>query len=260
MTPAVTDTLALSSPRWPSAEGDGRVVELLRQGTLTLAGLLPWSSNYTFLGQVTAGQASVPVVYKPSRGERPLWDFPAGTLAGREVAAYVISAALGWHLAPPTVLRKGPHGRGSVQLFVDVNQDAHFFTFRDDPVYRRSLQALALFDVIANNADRKGGHCLAAADGGVVAIDQGLCFHVEPKLRTVIWDFAGDPIPPDLAADLRLLAADLTAADSVTMTQLAALLAPAEIAALQTRLAALLAQGCFPDPPEDRRPYPWPLV
>ena len=173
---------------------------------------------------------------------------------------YVVSAALGWDLAPPTVLRDGPHGRGSVQLFVDVDQDAHFFTFHENPVYRHSLQKLALFDVVANNADRKAGHCLAAADGRVVAIDQGLCFHAEPKLRTVIWDFAGTPIPADLAADLRRLAAVLAAHDSPIIARLRPLITSAEIGALQARLTDLLAAGRFPESPEDRRSFPWPLI
>jgi len=160
---------------------------LLREGALTLVGLLPWSSNYTFLGQITRGDERLPVVYKPTRGERPLWDFRRGTLAGREVAAYEVSRALGWDFIPPTVLRDGPHGVGSVQLFVTADQDAHFFTFHEDPAFRRVLQSLALFDVVVNNADRKGGHCLRVDIGRIVAIDHGLCFHVEPKLRTVIW-------------------------------------------------------------------------
>lgn len=260
MTPAVADTLVLSSPRWPSTDGDDRVVTLLREGTLALAGLLPWSSNYTFLGQVTAADDAAPVVYKPIRGERPLWDFPRGTLAKREVAAYVVSAALGWDLVPPSVLRTGPHGRGSVQLFVEVDQDAHFFTFHEDPVYRCALQKLALFDIVANNADRKGGHCLAAGAGRIVAIDQGLCFSVEPKLRTVIWDFAGDPISRPLVADLRSLAAALADAGSPLVAQLRGLLFAGEIAATQARLTELLAADRFPAPPEDRRSYPWPLV
>jgi uncharacterized repeat protein (TIGR03843 family) len=200
------------------------------------------------------------VVYKPTRGEQPLWDFPRNTLAKREVAAYVVCRALGWDLVPPTVLRAGPHGRGSVQLFVGVDQDANFFTFRDEPTFRHALQTLALFDVITNNADRKGGHCLRAGDGCIVAIDQGLCFHVEDKLRTVIWDFAGEPIPADLAADLGRLAADLEDADSDTVRALARLLDAGELAVFRRRIAAALDAGFYPDPPEDRRPYPWPLV
>jgi len=233
---------------------------ILKEGRLTLTGLLPWSSNYTFLGQVSLGNAQMAVVYKPIRGERPLWDFPHGTLARREVAAYELSAALGWELVPATVLRSGPHGLGSVQRFVAVDQEAHFFTFHQDPAFRHVLQALALFDIIANNADRKAGHCLRAGQGRIIAIDNGLCFHTEPKLRTVIWDFAGEPIPFDLEADLRRLSVELADAHSQICRQLAPLLANAEIQALRARLDALLKAGRFPHPPEDRRPYPWPLV
>jgi uncharacterized repeat protein (TIGR03843 family) len=258
MTPP--DRLPCAAP-WPTdgSESD-RLLDLLRAGEITLAGLIPWSSNYTFLGEVSLGGESAPVVYKPIRGERPLFDFPRNTLAKREVAAYVVCRALGWNLIPPTVLRAGPHGRGSVQIFVDVDQDAHFFTFQDDPAFRHALQALAIFDLITNNADRKGGHCLRAGDGCIAAIDQGLCFHVHDKLRTVIWDFAGEPIPSGLAADLRRLDADLADGEGDTRRALAGLLDAGEIAALRRRVSAALAAGIFPAPPEDRRPYPWPLV
>ena len=260
----------MSAPRessahvWTSWSGPAAddLIRLLSEATLTLHGLVPWSSNYTFLGEVSAGGEQALVIYKPIRGERPLWDFPRGTLAKRETAAYVVSQALGWDLVPPTVLRsKGcPHGLGSVQLFVNADQNAHFFTFRDDPVYRLALQALALFDVIANNADRKGGHCLSIGEGRVVAIDQGLCFSVEPKLRTVIWDFAGEPIPAIRMADLRRLQRELRDEDVPVARQLAELMSRLEVEALRDRIVALLAEGCFPSPPEDRRPYPWPLV
>jgi uncharacterized repeat protein (TIGR03843 family) len=247
---------------WPSTDdaGTDRLLELLQEGKLTLRGLLPWSSNYTFLGQISKGGERVHVVYKPVRGERPLWDFPRGTLAKRETAAYVLSRALRWDLVPPTVLRGGPHGLGSVQLFVNVDQDAHFFTFHDDPAMRSALQALALFDVIANNADRKGGHCIRLGEDRIMAIDQGLCFNVESKLRTVIWDFAGEPVPIHLTADLERLDSDLRDAGSSVLAQLRLLLSPGEIRALRFRLAGLLATGCFPDPPEDRPAYPWPPV
>lgn len=244
----------------PFSPAEDTLLELLRGGELTLEGLIPWSSNYTFLGQVTDGTAQAAVVYKPSRGEQPLWDFPRGTLAKREIAAYEVSRALDWHLVPPTVLRRGPHGLGSVQLFSDADQNAHFFTFHKDPTFRRVLQALALFDISINNADRKGGHCLAAEAGRVVAIDQGLCFNVEPKLRTVIWDFAGAPIPADLADDLRRLQAELTQQTGRLRERLPELLSRGEIAVFRRRLAALLEADEFPNPPEDRRPYPWPLV
>lgn len=236
------------------------ILALLSKGELTLSGLIPWSSNYTFLGTVTAGERSAQVIYKPIRGERPLWDFPRGTLAKRETAAYVVCRALGWDFVPPTVLRRGPHGAGSVQLFMDVDQNAHFFTFRDDPAFRQNLQALCLFDIVTNNADRKGGHCLAASPGRIVAIDQGLCFHVEDKLRTVIWDFAGEPIPADLTAALGHLVAELAGPESALVAALTPLLTRGEIARTRQRGEELLDAGHFPFPPEDRRPYPWPLV
>jgi uncharacterized repeat protein (TIGR03843 family) len=247
---------------WATGGSDNdRLLVLLGKGELELAGLMPWSSNYTFLGTVTdASGASAQVVYKPIRGERPLWDFPRGTLAKREVAAYVICRALGWEFVPPTVLRGGPHGRGSVQLYVECDQDEHFFTFREDPLFKHSLQALALFDIVTNNADRKGGHCLRVGDSCIIAIDQGLCFHVETKLRTVIWDYASQPIPPDLLGDLDRLRSELVRPDSATYLQLKELLYDGEIQAATQRAEGLVAVGCFPDPPEDRRPYPWPLI
>jgi uncharacterized repeat protein (TIGR03843 family) len=250
-----------SAAPWPAdgSETD-RLLGLLGGGELTLAGLIPWSSNYTFLGEVSLGDESAPVVYKPIRGEQPLFDFPRNTLAKREVAAYVVCRALGWDLVPPTVLRTGPHGRGSVQIFVNVDQDAHFFTFRDDPAFAHVLRALAIFDLIPNNADRKGGHCLRAGAARIIAIDHGLCFHVHDKLRTVIWDFAGEPFPADLAAGLARLELDLADAQGNASRSLAGLLDADEIAALRRRIAAALTSGTFPNPPEDRRPYPWPLV
>jgi len=236
------------------------LLALLRTGSLTLKGLLPWSSNYTFLGFVTSADAEAPVVYKPSRGERPLWDFPRGTLAKRETAAYLVSRELAWDLVPPTVFREGPHGPGSVQLFVDADQDAHFFTFNEDPEFRLALQALTLFDVITNNADRKSGHCLRMDLGRVVAIDQGLCFNVEPKLRTVIWDFAGERVPAQLMDDLSRLETVLSRDDGELTKGLRLLLSPTELRALRRRIAIVLDDGCFPNPPEDRRAYPWPPV
>lgn len=255
-----------NNTRWPATPlpastqvGNG-LLGLLQSGAITLEGMLPWSSNSTFLGRVTDGEQEALIVYKPIRGERPLWDFPRGTLALREVAAYIISQGLRWDFVPPTVLRDGPHGNGAVQLFVEVDQEAHFFTFHQDPLYFCALQQMALFDVIVNNADRKGGHCLGAGGGRVWAIDHGVCFNVEPKLRTVIWDFAGQPIPVELTADLARLQSDLSKADCLTLRQLSALLASKEISAVRLRLSSLLAAGRFPEPPEDRRPFPWPLV
>jgi uncharacterized repeat protein (TIGR03843 family) len=247
---------------WPVRGPDNeRLLTLLGKGELSIEGLMPWSSNYTFLGTVSDGEETAQIVYKPIRGERPLWDFPRGTLAKREVAAYVVCRALGWDLIPPTVFRGGPHGRGSVQLFVEVDQDEHFFTFREQVNYRFRLQQMAAFDIITNNADRKGGHCLRTGECCIIGIDQGLCFHVEPKLRTVIWDFAGEAVPLELMTDLMLLKQELQRApEGDVVPALGPLLYEGEIVALRRRLTELIDNGCFPDPPEDRRPYPWPLI
>ncbi len=145
-------------------------------------------------------------IYKPQRGERPLWDFPSGTLGRREVATYLVAEAVGWGLVPPTVLREGPYGSGSVQLFVEAQEEIHFFTIQDDARYADDLRRLAALDVICNNADRKAGHCLVDVDGRLWAIDNALTFHVDPKLRTVIWDFAGTPLPARIGSDLRAAA------------------------------------------------------
>jgi uncharacterized repeat protein (TIGR03843 family) len=249
-----------SGQRNAGPPADSAALKLLEGGTLALEGQLPWGSNYTFLALVHDERQEVRVVYKPVRGERPLWDFQHGTLAQREVAAYVLCAALGWGFVPPTVLRDGPHGLGSVQLFMDVDQDAHFFTFREDPLFRPALQALALFDIIANNADRKGGHCLRAGEGRICAIDHGVCFNAQPKLRTVVWDYAGERVPEDLLADLCRLQSELTNGFSSLVQRLSGLLAREEVTALRTRTTMLVETGLFPEQPENRRPFPWPLV
>ncbi|HZD18852.1 MAG TPA: SCO1664 family protein, partial [Actinomycetota bacterium] len=181
--------------------------------------------------------------------------FPEGTLHRREVAAFVLADALGWPRVPPTVLRDGPRGPGSVQLFVEFDPRQHFFTMQEDrpDEFRR----IALFDIVANNADRKAGHCLLSTDGEVFSVDHGVCFHQEPKLRTVIWEFAGEPIPPGLLQRLRTIHPDL--ADGALRAALSRLLSAAEVEATGTRLAALLQHGRFPHP-GTRRPYPWPIV
>jgi uncharacterized repeat protein (TIGR03843 family) len=213
---------------------------------------MPWSSNGTFLAEVALDGVCLPAVYKPHRGERPLWDFPDG-LYQREVAAYELSRLLGWQLVPETVLREdAPLGVGSLQRFVEADFEQHYFTLLEEPRYHPSLQAMAVFDVVTNNADRKGGHCLLDADDHIWGIDHGLCFHVEPKLRTVIWDFGGRPIAPSLLQDLRQLT------DCVPPT-LASLLDRREVAAITRRAGRLARLGVFPEPGEGR-PYPWPLV
>lgn len=229
-------------------------VALLAGGEIELIGLLPGASNYTFATIVRNGDARATAVYKPARGERPLWDFPRGTLWRREVAAFEVSEALGWGLVPATVGRDGPHGPGSLQWFVDADPDAHYFTLM--PALADVFRLVAAFDIVVNNADRKAGHCVLENDTGRIwAIDHGVSFHADPKLRTVIWDFVGEPLPARVRQDLQRLLRDHAAWD-----RLRSLLARDEIASLRARVRALLDEGAFPDPPEDRRAFPWPPV
>jgi len=233
-----------------------RAIKLLAEGDIELHGLLPWSSNYTFLITVSDGELKATAVYKPCRGERPLWDFPEGTLAMREVAAYLVSESLGWALVPPTILRDGPHGPGMVQLYMDVDHEQHYFTFGDRHV--KEARRVAVFDAIINNADRKAGHLLEDSEGRVWAIDHGVCFSPEPKLRSVIWDFAGQPIPPGMLHDLREFRHQL-GRQSEFVHSLEKLLDPEEIEAMRRRLDRLIAKGKFPLPGSDRH-YPWPPI
>jgi uncharacterized repeat protein (TIGR03843 family) len=231
-------------------------LELLTEGELEVLGRIPWASNATLLARVRNGESTSLAIYKPRRGEQPLWDFPDGTLYRREVAAYLVSEALAWGLVPPTMARGGPFGIGSVQLYVEADAQLTAFELveQDNP----AMPLVAAFDVVVNNADRKGGHCLAeTVDGRVWAIDHGVCFHEEPKLRTVLWDFAGQALPPGVVADLDELAA--TIRDGALGRDLCGLLEPDEITALGDRASALISAGCFPLP-SGRRPYPWPLV
>jgi uncharacterized repeat protein (TIGR03843 family) len=234
---------------------EDEVLRLLREGEMELLGLLPRSSNYTFLARLHGGPEPILAVYKPRAGETALWDFPDGTLCHREVAAYRVAASLGWPPVPPTILRVGPHGEGSLQLFKEFDPSKHYLTMRDERA--DDFRRVALFDVVVNNADRKSGHCLLDAEGRVFVIDHGVCFHDDPKLRTVIWDFVGDPIPADLRADLEALAPQLETGPLADA--LAELLQPYEIRAVSLRLADLLEDGRFPEPGPGR-PYPWPIV
>ena len=236
----------------PPATG---ALSLLLEGEIELQGRMPWSSNSTFLATVSSGDQLTQAIYKPHRGERPLWDFPDG-LYRREVAAYVLSEALGWALVPETVLRSdAPFGDGSLQRFVDADFEEHYFTLLENhPETHDALRAMCTFDIVANNADRKGGHCLLARDGHVWGIDHGLAFHDEPKLRTVIWDFAGEAVPDHLLADL-----ERRATMEGLAPVLAPLLSPVEIDAVVGRAAAVVRVGRFPGP-GNGRPYPWPLV
>jgi uncharacterized repeat protein (TIGR03843 family) len=227
--------------------------DVLRRGELELLGRMPWSSNATFLVEGCLDATAVRAVYKPRRGEQPLWDFPSG-LYQREVAAYELSRALGWDLVPLTVARDdGPLGKGSVQAFVDADFEQHYFTLLDHDRHHDAFRRLCAFDVVANSTDRKSGHVLVDADDHIWAIDNGLTFHHEFKLRTVIWDFGGEPVPDDVLADLdRFVRGGLP-------DPLARLLDPFERDAVLTRARALLRERTFPVDASGRR-FPWPLV
>jgi uncharacterized repeat protein (TIGR03843 family) len=230
-------------------------LDLLRSGEVEVLGRMPWSSNATLLVDVRADGGCLRAVYKPRRGERPLWDFPAG-LDRREVAAYELSAWLGWDIVPETVLRTDadlPFGTGSLQRFVPFDVDEHYFTLLEDPARHGVLRTICCFDLLANSADRKGGHCLVGEDDRVWAVDNGLTFHCETKLRTVIWDFGGEPIDDHLVEGARRLAAE------GPPPALDGLLDEAECAALMARARRVAAKPRFPVDTTGRR-YPWPLV
>jgi len=228
------------------------VIELITCGEMVIEGRMPWSSNATFLVTITSGDDTTRGVYKPTRGERPLWDFPPG-LHKREVAAYVVSEFLGWGIVPITVLRDGPAGEGSVQHFVDADFEQHYFTmYEQHPELHDQLRRMAAFDVVVNNTDRKGGHCLLGHDGHVYGIDNGLCFATDPKLRTVIWEFGGEELDDATIADLRRLA-------GAPPASLRALLSPDEVDMVVRRAERLIDRGTFPIDASGRA-YPWPLV
>lgn len=235
---------------------------ILEQGSLSMRGEFMWGSNYTFLVDAEHSLGNLQAVYKPTRGVRPLWDFPSPSLARREVAAYLVSEALGWRLVPPTIYRKdGPLGAGSLQLYIEHDPEYHYFNFT--PQDRQRLRPTALFDMLVNNADRKGSHILFDSEQGLWLIDHGICFHTENKLRTVVWDFAGEPIPSDLCADLTRFYEQIeTAGDDPS--ELAVLLSrhltANEIGAMKRRADRQVRAGRYPNPDPDRRPYPWPPV
>lgn len=250
--------LTPSSEPSPAPVAVERVLQLLQNGEMDVQGLMPDSSNYTFLARVDDGELAGMAVYKPRRGERPLWDFPRGTLCQREAAAYLVSETLGWSVVPPTVLRDGPdYGVGSVQLYIDADPRAHYFTLRgsDDDAFKR----IAAFDLVTNNADRKGGHILQDREGRLWGIDHGICFHQEGKLRTVIWEYAGQPIPGPLVQDLTTLQTRLEDRDSEVFSALRSLLSRAEIDAFGRRVERTLRRPVFPDPGGNRA-VPWPPI
>jgi uncharacterized repeat protein (TIGR03843 family) len=233
------------------------VEAVLRRGEVEVLGLLPYSSNYTFLAHLRAEAAETHAVYKPERGERPLWDFPPGTLAAREVAAFRVSEVAGWKIVPPTVLREdAPLGAGSLQLFVEHDPDVHYLTLMQQRL--EEFRVFAALDVVINNADRKAGHVLEDAEGRVWGVDHGLTFNLEPKLRTVIWQFAQEPLGAPIRQDLERLVDELTRSGGLG-DELADLLSPDESSATLARTRALLAKDRFPAPSSER-PLPWPLI
>ncbi len=233
-------------------------LEILTHGKLELKGQFVLGSNYSFLAAVDHKGRKLKAVYKPMKGEMPLYDFPADSLAAREVAAFMVSETLGWDLVPPTVIRRsGPLGAGSLQEFIPHDPEDTYFSFED--AVRAELRKVAFFDLIINNADRKGSHILLDRKGNFKLIDHGLCFHSDPKLRTVIWDFSGQPIPEAFIADAQLLAAKLAEPGQV-LSVLEGLLLPVEIGALAQRIQGLIETPVYPLPDPERRPFPWPLV
>ncbi|MFN2462640.1 MAG: SCO1664 family protein [Candidatus Dormibacteria bacterium] len=232
--------------------------ELMATGHVEVVDRLAHSSNATFLVTCGRDNAQVTAVYKPVAGERPLWDFPSDSLFRREVAAYELSRWLRWDLVPTTVGREaGPLGPGSMQLFIEHDPEQHYFSLMNSR--RRVFRRLAFFDLLANNADRKSGHCIVDRAGRIWAIDHGLTFHEDPKLRTVIWDFAGESLPAvERRAAARLVAA-LEDGRSEIASVLATLLDPAEVRGLAQRAASLAAGGRFPSPASSWS-FPWPLV
>jgi len=242
----------------PAPELSG--LDLLLRGEAAVRGRMPWSSNGTFLAEVCADGTKGLAVYKPVRGERPLWDFPPG-LHQRELAAYLLSEALGWGIVPETVVRHDlPLGEGSLQRFVAADFEQHYFTLYEEETQRwhDQLRAICTFDLLANNTDRKSGHCLLVPDesetgGRIYGIDNSLCFHAEFKLRTVIWEFGGEAIPAPLLDDVeRFVTAGMP-------DDLARVLDPFERDALLARARAVVNERRFPIDGTGHR-YPWPLV
>jgi hypothetical protein len=228
-------------------------LRLLRDGVLDVEGRLYDASNATLFCTVTLDGVTAACVHKPVAGERPLWDFPDGTLASREVAAYVVSEALGWDIVPPTVMRDGPFGVGMCQLWIDIDEsmDIAAVARSDHPQLRR----MAVYDAVVNNADRKGGHLLPTVDGHIYGVDHGVCFSVDDKLRTVLWRWRGKPLTDEAIDSLSGLRAQFEGDLAVTLREL---LDPDEVAATIVRIERLLATRRHPLPSDDWPPVPWP--
>ena len=233
------------------------VIEVLTRGEMGECHLVPSGSNYTFFTTISYDSSSTyRAVYKPRRGEVPLWDFPDGTLYIREYAAYLLCEALGWGFVPPTVIREGWYGIGSVQLFVETDSRHNYFTLRKACL--EECLRICTFDIIANNADRKASHCILDVEGLVWAIDHGVTFHSETKLRTVIWDFIGDPLPKSIIADLNHLQKQFGAVGGLG-EQLQLLISPPEVESCLDRLNYLLEHPSYPAP-SSQFPVPWPFI
>jgi hypothetical protein len=231
---------------------------ILENGKIELKGQFVLGSNYTFLVTVKYADRQAPAVYKPQEGEQTLWDFPPASLAGREVCAYLVSQQLGFGLVPFTILRDGPLGPGSLQQLIDYDPSYHYFTFTRFDLDR--LRPVVLFDMLVNNADRKGSHILVQKNTRkLYLIDHGLCFHAEDKLRTVVWNFAGEAIPPDLLSALFAFRAELAGSGSLPAA-LGNYLSHEELVALESRAEAILASRQFPFPPDNRRAFPFPPI
>jgi uncharacterized repeat protein (TIGR03843 family) len=232
-------------------------LEILRQATITAYQVVPSGSNYTFVVMMSVeGCEPFLGIYKPQQGENPLWDYPDGTLYRRERAAYAISTLLGWPNIPPTVIRDGPFGIGMAQLFVPIQAEQDFFSFRE----RRAseLKEIALFDLVVNNGDRKAGHCLLGLDDRVWAIDHGLTFNRATRLRTVLWDYCGEPIPERLLDGLNALLDDHARREEVR-GRLEADLDAADLDSFFDRVERVVRSGRYP-PLDPNRNLPWPLV
>ena len=231
---------------------DAAQLEILLRGEIAIVMRMPYSSNATYLVSVTLDDKSVQAIYKPMRGEKPLWDFEPG-LHRREVAAYRLSQAMGLHCVPITILRDGPSGEGSLQLLIESNPDEHYFTiFEQRQDLHDQFRAMCAFDIVANNTDRKSGHVLVDKNSHVWGIDHGVCFSEDFKLRTVIWEFGGEDITPQLLEKIKPLI------ETVPL-EVATLLNSQEVAAISERAKWLVEGARFPVDPSGRH-YPWPLV
>ena len=250
--PSSSDMTAPGKYSYANPEPD--IVAAIRDGAFVDMRPHPYGSNAVFTGLIEAEAGQVRVIYKPQRGEAPLWDFPPGTLYSRECAAFELNRALGWDMVPFTIARDGPYGIGAVQIFVEHNPAETYFTLRNE--HRTDLQQMALFDALANNADRKGSHCLRDESGRLWGIDHGLMFNEDYKLRTVIWDFEGEPIPDDMLGDLQDLRPRLEDGSDCAVMMSEFLLTD-EVEALRDRLDVLLEERIFPVAGLGRN-VPWP--